>query len=332
MNVTKFLAANVVVVLPSKSSPKVYLAIDTPALARMAFELYNPFSTKGKLFKGVALFLCVHANNLAKLILPTLSIPKSPFMVFVSGQMAKELTSSVYIATAKDKVVLQLVENGNIIGYLKYPLTLAGESRLQNEIKGIRILSEKGIVPPLIYLGNYEKMDFIILRNIEGSIEKVDIEEIAIVLNSLKKNVSYPLAEHPRILHLKRKAFELGMEWVAVKMGSLVKQSKNSYAEVYEHGDFAPWNLIKASSGLVPFDFEYFVENGITYFDELKYHYQIAHLLEGKVGKDLFNAVESNVMIEEFHILFGLYLIKEILIKKEEGIPYHLEELLLGYI
>ena len=59
-----------------------------------------------------------------------------------------------------------------------------------------------------------------------------------------------------------------------------MKLSEVNYLEVYEHGDFAPWNLMVTEKGIIPFDFEYFEEFGLEYLDEIKYHFQIEHFLK----------------------------------------------------
>jgi hypothetical protein len=102
-----------------------------------------------------------------------------------------------------------------------------------------------------------------------------------------------------------------------------------TYREVYEHGDFAPWNIIQTNTGLVPFDFEYFEEIGLEYLDELKYHVQIENLLKAKTGLELIDSISAKVNISEFQIMFQIFLIKEILTKTKGNESIGLEESLL---
>ena len=98
------------------------------------------------------------------------------------------------------------------------------------------------------------------------------------------------------------------------------------YKEVYEHGDFAPWNLIRTAKGTVAFDFEYFEEKGLQYLDDIKFYFQEQRLLEGKRDRDLVDAIRLKVPTEEFDLLFRIFLIKELCRMYEDGDPATFEE------
>ena len=108
MNATNYLSAKTCVVLPTKSKPRVFLSVDDGATARLSFQLYNPFSARAKLLKSVTKALCVHANPLAKLMLPTIAVKKSKFIEYLEEKLNKQLISSVYVPTDNDKIVMQL--------------------------------------------------------------------------------------------------------------------------------------------------------------------------------------------------------------------------------
>ena len=113
MNATNFLTSNHIIALPTRSNPKVYLSIDNPVVTKLAFSLYNPFSTKAKVLKATVKFLCVYFNKVAKFIMPTIKSEKSDFMMLMEKHFSSNLTSSVYFATEKDKLVIQLQNENN---------------------------------------------------------------------------------------------------------------------------------------------------------------------------------------------------------------------------
>lgn len=329
MEVFEFLSEDTYILLPTKSNPKVYLNISTKEKAKLAFLLYNPFSKKGKILKRITAFLCVYYNSIAKVILPTIQGEKSPFLVFLEEKLNAKLTSSVYIATAKDKIVLQLQNDNGIVGYLKYPISNLGEKRLINEQKGISSLAQKNIVPGLILCETFKKTPFFVLQNIEGEINDVDAIEYNVVLNAFKKDKKFMLVNHPRIFSLKSRLKSLDLEGLYNKLEHIAKASEKKYYEVFEHGDFAPWNLIKTKSGLVPFDLEYSEESGLEHLDVLKYHFQKQHLLYNKSGNILITAIDKATNILEFDLIFQIFLIKEIILKAEDNESFNLESSLL---
>jgi len=329
MKATKFLASGVSVILPTKSSPRVYLAINNSKIVIQSYKLYNPFSLKAKLLKSVTKFICIHFNSLAKTILPTIKHEISGFIQELETKLEQKLHSSVYFSTANDKIVLQLQNNGEIIGYLKYAISSIGKQRILNEQKAIELLTNLNIAPTLMHTGSYEQRPYIILENIEGSIGWVDDAEYSKVLKKFKKENKYLLKDHPRILSLFAKLQELKIQDLYEKLLNEVENSNKMYYEVFEHGDFAPWNLIKLKDRVVAFDFEYFEENGLQHLDEIKYHFQLNHLMHKKTGAELVQSISNKIRLPEFNIIFLVFLVKEIVNNIEIDEPYDLESSLL---
>ena len=101
------------------------------------------------------------------------------------------------------------------------------------------------------------------------------------------------------------------------------------YALVYEHGDFTPWNIVNVDKNYIPFDFEHFVEDGLEYFDLIKYYYQIGRLLEDMKAKELTAYIFKQINVKEIRELLQLFLIKEIVRNKEESETCSFEENML---
>lgn len=329
MNVINFLSSETYIVLPTKACPKVYLVVTNGKLAKQAFELYNPFSFKAKILKAFARIMFVYLNPLAKTLLPTIKFKCSPFITFLEGKFQKKISSSVYISTVKDKVVLQLQGVDGILGYLKYPVTSDGKERLFNEKKAISILSKINLTPDVVLSDNYNDQPFIVLQYLKGSIGLVGKTDCNYILEKLKKTKKFKLIAHPRVLDFKNKIHLHQLDELDSRLDNIIKKSKHEYLEVYEHGDFAPWNLIKTNTGTIPFDFEYFVESGLENLDEIKYHFQIQTLLNKKNGLELIQILNAKINIKEFHLSLQLFLIKEILNKHELQEDYCFEYSLL---
>lgn len=95
---------------------------------------------------------------------------------------------------------------------------------------------------------------------------------------------------------------------------------------------FTPWNIVKVDDKYIPFNFEYFEEDGLEYFDLIKYYYQVATLLKSKKDQLLVNYLRTKINHPEFMLLLQLYLIKEIIRGVEENASYSAEVELLDFL
>ena len=313
-----FFSSNSYIFLPTKNNPKVALCVDNSKLAKNAFKLYNPFSLKAKILKNISSFSFMTLNLFAKLFATTKE--RSEFVIYLEKLLDQDLVVSLYFATAKDKVVLQLQsKDAKILGYLKYPISKIGLIHIQNEIKAFEILSSNKTVEPYLLSQEYMGKPFLFLKELDGTIDTVSKKDIDNILEKFKKEDTFTIGEHPRIKQIKEHCQKNDMQEYISKIDEICEKCTLKYSLVYEHGDFAPWNILKVKEEYIPFDFEYFVEDGLEYLDMIKYYYQIGILLENKEEEELYKFVKKKVDIVEFKELFELYLIKEIVRKKEEN-------------
>ncbi len=325
MKNTKFFSSNSYIFLPTKMNPKVALAIDNSTLSKNSFKLYNPFSRKAQVLKNIIKFITINMNFLTQI--SAQKKVKSDFVNNLEKLLKESLVVSIYFSTVNDKVVMQLQSiDAKIIGYLKYPLNNIGVKHTKNEIKAFNIIISKKIIEPYILSQEYDGKPFLLLKELNGTIDIVSKKDINNILRKFQGDESYRLSFHPRVVELKKILLKYNMEAYIVKLDKIVSKSTLEYMKVYEHGDFTPWNIIKVNNKYIPFDFEYFVEDGLEYFDIIKYYYQIGKLLKFKKDKELYDFVKNNINILEFKELFELFLIKEIMINIEENRPFGFEE------
>jgi hypothetical protein len=325
MNDIDFFSSSSYLFLPTKNKPKVALVVDSKKLTQNAFKLYNPFSRKAKIFKQLMLLASIYFKYIIRFIY--LKKEKSQFIIYLENKLKQSFIISIYFATIQDKVVLQLQStDALILGYLKFPLNDLGEQHIQNEIKAIKMLSTDKIVEPFILSSKYQGKSFLLIKEIKGKIESVDRKNLDIILEQFYKDKKYPLLLHPRIKKLKYLLTENCMTYYLSKLNDISKSSTMNYRLVYEHGDFAPWNIMKVDNRYIPFDFEYFEEDGLEYFDLIKYYYQIGRLLNYKQDRELIGFIFNNIKIQEIKELFELFLIKEIIINRIENKSFEFEK------
>ena len=326
MNKSNFFSSNHYLFLPTRNDPKVALAVDSCLLSKKSFKLYNPFSASGKLLKKICYFSFYNFNFIFKLIF-AVKKDKGDFMIFLEKKLNRSLTSSLYFSTIKDKIVIQLkTSESEIIGYLKYPLNKIGIQHIESERNAIDILNNNKIIDNYLLYDNFNGLPFILLSPLEGEITEIGQQELTELLLKFIRKQRYTLTNHPRIIGLIQSLKINNLQNFIPLLQEISKNSIHQYNLVYEHGDFTPWNIIKVDNSYVPFDFEYFVADGIEYFDLIKYYYQIGRLLNNLNGKELFDFIATNINELEINKLIQLFLIKEILIRKEHGQIYDFEE------
>jgi hypothetical protein len=318
--------------IPNSRNPKVILAIGASSLAKNSFKIYNPFSNKAKIFKSVISFFCIYLNSVFKKIVQLEVYENSEFINFLNTHFQKKFTSSIYNATLKDKVVIQLQADNEIYGYLKFPLNETGLKNVKNEILALDKLSENNIVNLKMQSLEFKEIPFFILPELKGTIKDISDDEVLEIVASYKKEVSFKLEVHPRVLEIKAFLLENNLINEVAILENNVEEATDLYFEVYEHGDFAPWNIVKTKDGFSAFDFEYFTEVGLEYFDLIKYHFQVGRLLKGKEEEELYAYVSEKIEIIECKEIISLFLLKEIMIAIEQKKEYSFEEKVLKFI
>jgi len=332
MKLFEFLSNNSYVTLPSSKNPKVVLLVDNVSFSEQSFKLYNPFSLKGKVFKKVIKFQAIYLNKLFKFFFTQVE-KKSEFVSFLEKKLKQTVLVSLYLSTNKDKVVLQLqTDSAKIIGYLKYPMSDLGIKYIKNEIKAIETLSDKNLVSSYLLSQKYEGKPFLLLPEVDGDILQINQDVVKNILLKFERGKRYLLSNHPRIENLRVILIAQNMNDYLFLLTTCSLLSTQEYQLVYEHGDFAPWNIIKQKDEYIPFDFEYFVEDGLEYFDLFKYYYQVARLLKMKEGKALIIYLSQKIEIDDFEIIFILFLLKEMAKIKEAGGSFEFEKNLLGLL
>ncbi len=309
MKCIEFFSSNKYIALPSKQNPRVLLALGSYAENTVSFQLYNPFSFKAKFLKKIAYYAP---------FFNTFSAKKSDFISFLERRYNKGITISIHYSTDNNKVVLQIQSNLELLGYLKVGLNKIGNEKIKIETKAVQILQRKDS-PRLIDSGEFKDHTFLLLSPINGVQNELSHKEIIEVLEGLNKGNAVKkvsLQTHPRIITLFNSLKEINDIKLLTMFDNL---DLTVYAVVnYEHGDFAPWNILKNNNELNLIDFEFFVENGLQEFDLVKYYYQVGTLLKKIRDYELINFIEKESELSHFNLFFKLYLLKEICLKYTE--------------
>ena len=175
------------------------------------------------------------------------------------------------------KITAQLRSaNGKVLGYLKYAEKEPARRRLRQEQK---MLSELpvGIGPELLKFGPMGDGDALLSSALSGELLTTALpvpEGVAGLLERLTLPPAQPLELHPWVRHLRSRELPPGLHSCFETLAG------REWPVAIQHGDFAPWNLLRRADGVVgAIDWEYGTPEGFPHVDLAYYILQTSALI-----------------------------------------------------
>ncbi|HNP27955.1 MAG TPA: hypothetical protein PKK23_02845 [Nitrospirales bacterium] len=173
------------------------------------------------------------------------------------------------------KLIVQLWDGKNVVGYLKYAEKPAARVRLKNEYQVLLDLP-KGLAPiPLKYgaMGDGEALLSTPVFGRAFSPTPYPVKRIVEYFNGLKISGPLILNDHPWIRMYAERNENIVQPWLDVL-------SRRKWSIVFSHGDSAPWNIFNLANGNVQaIDWEYGTCQGFPQIDIVQYILQVAALI-----------------------------------------------------
>ena len=268
-----FPAGTRVVSLPSKKTPRLFLMGDTPLKRWRESSLYPAYrsSAKGyrfllrlKAFSGIGAHSLEHLND------------------WLIGEFARDIFPKisslvVLLGTAgpTQKLIIQIWDDMNVIGYLKLAQTQAARIRLEREYVMLTALP-KGVGPRVLRFGEMETGKALLMTPVAGKPLSIGLPPLEVVwdfVQSLETSETFSGDSHPWIQRLRLFNSASVDLWVD-------QLSRHRWPLAYQHGDLAPWNLFATRKDkLVAVDWEYGTVQGFPYVDIIQYCLQVAFLI-----------------------------------------------------
>lgn len=195
-------------------------------------------------------------------------------------EVMPDLTSAIVLAGTPgpaQKVTAQL-RNGDdrILGYLKYAEKEAARRRLKQEHTMLSALPV-GIGPKAIKFGAMGDGEALLSSALPGELLPATLPVPEGVIHLLDRLISSPtqrLEDHPWVRHLQSRGLPPRLN------ACLEALSDRNWPVAIQHGDFAPWNLLRSSDGVVrAIDWEYGTPEGFPYLDLAYYILQTSALI-----------------------------------------------------
>lgn len=262
-----------VLTLPGQSNPKLHLASESARQRWRHSALYPAFRWSAKAYR-VALRLRATAGWGDVRLNTSIGWPLGAFLHDCLPRAHQAVVSLGTPGPAR-KVTVQLWDGPRVVGYLKYAELATARMRLEQEHRVLRMLP-KGVGPQVLKFAEFARGCALVTMPIEGYSIRPTLslsDSAQSLLASLKRGDSYPVDMHPWAIRLRERHGTAVDHWLATLAGA-------RWPVVFQHGDFAPWNLLANPTGnLQAVDWEYGDAQGFPHIDCVYYTLQVAALI-----------------------------------------------------
>jgi hypothetical protein len=294
------------VVLPSHNAPRWFLPIGHSAGSgsKNGFQLYTPYSKCAQAMKRLVAGTMAGWQSWAApqaVLGSKLALPLENLVSEITGEPRPVFALSIGTPGLFRKLTIQVMRlDGEILGYIKLPLTEEASERLRHEAKTLEYLSSfselSPYVPKLLHAGGWGD-GYIVFQT--GSPTQGGPTEFGPLHQKFLETLwGVRRVSKPGHLLLKevatrwRKA-EPHMDslWQTLGAGAFAKASRElsgvNISCGIMHGDFAPWNTRLNEGRLFVYDWEWASLEAPNSWDIHHFRVQVTSLLDKKGGSDL---------------------------------------------
>jgi len=319
-------------IVPSRKGPRWLLPSDDRRTMLAGLHVLTPYVPATKILKAM-LVHCIkagwHGWGLPRVVVASRAIlPLETLVAEVTGEKQPSFSVSVGTPGRFWKLTTQVMRpSGEILGYLKFPITKAATGRIQHEAEVLerlwRISRLRPHIPKVLHAGNWVD-GYILFQSpgppCPGPVELGPSHEayLRTLWNAYKnEKPGHTLVEEvaghwQKVLPLMDVGLrELGAR--ALERASRTLRGLTIPCGIM-HGDFAPWNTRIEDGRVFSFDWESSAWDAPILWDVFHFHAQVAGHLNSKSAELLFLKKSRNN-----EGCFLLYLLNSICMSLEDG-------------
>lgn len=300
-------------ILPSRARVRWCLPLASDRTMINGFKLYTPFSPAARLLKAIVSRIGDAGwhkwAGQTVLVASRKSLPIERLLSPITDE--KELTFALSLGTPGtfQKLTIQVMRpNGEILGYMKMPMTDESQDRLRHEgavlQKLIAFHALRKSIPHVLFAGRWNGTYVIFQSALEGDVGPLQFTEIhAEFLKDLQR--CEPTSRtgenlvHEVACNWNQAAGNLGSRWQDLGRETLqIATRELGSAQVscgIQHGDFAPWNMRVHRGKLFLFDWEYASWDSPVLWDRFHFMAQTEGFLnQSPVAKNSVDIRDTN--------------------------------------
>jgi len=327
-------------VLPSRSSPRWLLPLGEPQCLVRGFDLYAPCTARARLLKDLlkgAIKLGWQGRPRDRIRIESPGpLALEALVTEVTGERFSVFSLSIGTPGPYRKLTICVMSpGGEILGYIKLPLTPAATGRIRHEAEVLARLwafaALRPFVPQVLYAGEWEE-GFVSFQSPGpgrpgpirfGELHEVFMQTLRNAHRTVKPGAVLAMEVAARWRRVKPL---MGARWQELADASLERARKELDRVMVPcgivHGDFAPWNTRAAQRRLFVFDWECASWNKPALWDVFHFHAQVASLPRGRRSGFRAIALASGGDASPWGgALHQLYVLDSVCRLREEGTP-----------
>jgi len=287
-------------VLPSLTSPRWLFPLRNGRCSLAGLEIYKPYARTARILKGLlTTMVAAHYPGFAThrvLVASRGPLPLEALVREVTGECQPVFALSLGTEMRFRKITVQVMRpDGEILGYVKLPLTDAAVERVRHEAETLnRLWSFPALrlhVPRVLYSGEWRN-GYILFQSggptRPGPVQfNRQCEEFLQLLWGIQTTEKPGHVLWEEVAARWRKAEPgLSSRWRALGQAALAKAKRELDGVMVPygvaHGDFAPWNTRVGEGRLYVFDWEFASWEAPTLWDIFHFKTQVGALLKKK--------------------------------------------------
>jgi hypothetical protein len=286
--------------LPSLTSPRWLFPVGNVRCTLEGLQIYKPYAKAARILKGLlTTMVAAHCQGLAPhrvLVASRGPLPLEAFVREVTGEYQPVFAFSLGTEIRFRKLTVQVMRpDGEILGYIKLPLTDVAVERVRHEAETLNHLwsfpALRSHIPRVLYSGEWG--DGTILFQSGGPSRPGPVlfnrqcEEFLQLLRGIRTVEKPGQVLWEEVAARCRKAEpSLASGWRALGQAALAKAKRELDGVMVPcgvaHGDFAPWNTRVGDGRLYVFDWESTSWEAPTSWDIFHFKTQVAALWNKK--------------------------------------------------